>query len=86
MRQILAADYEQIHLLPASVEDWVGPEHPARFVREFVGALDLKGLGLDTLKRDEGGATYEPGRALAFSGQAPRGPAGAVSAERQSSF
>lgn len=60
MRQILAADYDQIHLLPPSVEDWVGPEHPARFVREFVGALDLKALGLDTLKRDEGGVTYEP--------------------------
>lgn len=60
MRQILAADYDQIHLLPPSVEDWVGPEHPARFVREFVDALDLKALGLDTLKRDEGGVTYEP--------------------------
>lgn len=60
MRQILAADYDQIHLLPPSVEDWVGPEHPARFVREFVGALDLKALGLDTLRRDEGGVSYEP--------------------------
>ena len=60
MRQILSADYDQIHLLPPSVEDWVGAEHPARFVREFVGALDLKGLGLDTLKRDEGGPSYEP--------------------------
>lgn len=60
MRQILAADYDQIHLLPPSVEDWVGPGHPARFVREFVAALDLKALGLDTLKRDEGGVTYEP--------------------------
>lgn len=60
MRQILRADYDQIHLLPASVEDWVGAEHPARFVREFVEALDLKALGLDNLKRDEGGISYEP--------------------------
>ncbi|HWA27306.1 MAG TPA: IS1182 family transposase [Lacunisphaera sp.] len=60
MRQILAADYDQIHLLPPCVEDWVGPEHPARFVREFVAALDLKALGLDTLKREEGGLSYEP--------------------------
>jgi transposase len=60
MRQILTADYDQMHLLPPSVEDWVGPEHPARFVREFVAALDLPALGLDTLKRDEGGVTYEP--------------------------
>lgn len=60
MRQVLAADYEQIHLLPASVEDWLGAEHPARFIREFVRSLDLKALGLDTLKRDEGGTSYEP--------------------------
>lgn len=60
MRQVLAADYDQIHLLPPSVEDWLGAEHPARFIREFVGSLDLKALGLDTLKRDEGGTTYEP--------------------------
>ena len=60
MRRVLAADYGQIHLLPPSVEDWVGPGHPARFVGEFVAALDLKLLGLDALKRDEGGTTYEP--------------------------
>lgn len=47
-------------LLPPSVEEWVGPEHPARFVREFVAALDLPGLGLDTLDRVEGGVAYEP--------------------------
>lgn len=60
MRQILRADYDQIHLLPPSVEDWVGADHPARFVREFVEALDLRAMGLDTLKRDEGGTSYEP--------------------------
>jgi transposase len=60
MRRILRADYEQMLLLPPSLEEWIGPEHPARFVREFVAALDLKGLGLDTLEREEGGTAYEP--------------------------
>lgn len=45
MAREIEVDYEQIHLLPAAVEDWVGPRHPARFVREFVRALDLKEMG-----------------------------------------
>jgi len=60
MRQVLVADYDQVMLLPAVVEDWVGAKHPARFIREFVGALDLKELGLDTLDREQGGVAYEP--------------------------
>lgn len=47
-------------LLAPAVEDWIGARHPARFVREFVAALDLKELGLDTLDREEGGVAYEP--------------------------
>lgn len=60
MRQILRADFEQIHLLPPSVEDWVSADHPARFVREFVEALDLRELGLDQMNREQGGVSYEP--------------------------
>lgn len=47
-------------LLAPTVEDWIGPQHPARFIREFVSALELKALGLDTLDRQEGGVAYEP--------------------------
>lgn len=47
-------------LLAPSVEDWIGPKHPARFIREFVGALDLPALGLDTLERMEGGTAHDP--------------------------
>lgn len=60
MRQILRADYDQLLLLAPTVEDWIGPRHPARFIREFVGALDLRGLGLDTVDREQGGVAYEP--------------------------
>ncbi len=38
--------YEQTFLFPPRVEDWVGPEHPARFVREFVDGMDLKTMGI----------------------------------------
>jgi len=60
MRQIISADLHQSFLLPPCLEDWVGPEHPARFIREFVGLLNLAQLGLDELKREEGGVAYAP--------------------------
>ena len=55
MRRILSAEYDQTLLLAPSVEEWIGPRHPARFIREFVAAVDLCELGLDTLEREEGG-------------------------------
>lgn len=59
MRKIVGAEHEQMMLLPPCVEDWVGAEHPARFIREFVETLDLKALGLDTVGA-EGGEAYAP--------------------------
>jgi transposase len=44
----LDADYEAELLFPARMEDWIGPRHIARFVREFVGMLDLASLGFAT--------------------------------------
>jgi transposase len=60
VRQILTADYDQQLMFPPTMEEWVGPEHPARFIREFVAVLDLRALGLDTLEREEGGVAYDP--------------------------
>lgn len=45
MGQEIFADRSQEWLLPPSLEDWVPPEHPARFVADFVAAQDLKALG-----------------------------------------
>lgn len=39
-------DYETQLLFPPSLEDWIKGDHPARYVREFVDALDLDKLGL----------------------------------------
>ena len=41
----IEANWDQVHLLPACIEDWIGAEHPARFIREFVEGLDLSALG-----------------------------------------
>ncbi len=45
MSQPIAPDYEQQFLLPPALEDWVTPDHPVRFLREFVDQLDLPGMG-----------------------------------------
>lgn len=46
MSREIRPDYETQYLFPRSLEEWVGPDHPARYVREFVDALDLSTLGL----------------------------------------
>jgi len=44
MAQLIAPDYGQRFLLPPDLEDWVPPDHPARFLREFVDQLNLAQL------------------------------------------
>jgi len=41
----IRADYKQVFLLPPCIDDWVGPSHPARFMRDFVDSLDLEEMG-----------------------------------------
>lgn len=41
----IEADWDQVHMLPACIEDWISADHPARFIREFVEELDLVKLG-----------------------------------------
>jgi transposase len=40
------------------VEEWVGQDHPARFVRDYVDALDLEGLGFKTRQSEVGRPNY----------------------------
>jgi transposase len=51
MSREIAPDYETQYLFPRSLEEWVGPDHPARFIREFVDAIDLDALGLSEEER-----------------------------------
>jgi hypothetical protein len=43
MSKDIRADYSQTFLLPPSLEDWVGADHPARFIRDFVASIDVGG-------------------------------------------
>ena len=65
VRNIKRADYDQLHLLPPSLEDWVCEGHPARFIREFVQSLDLAKTGFKEPNAEEGGECYAPELLLA---------------------
>jgi transposase len=60
MGKQIRADYDQILMFPPSVEDWVGEDHPARFIRDFVDSLDLAGLGIELPDSDTGRPPYAP--------------------------
>src|SRR6266699_2812746 len=51
-------DYREQWLFPPALEDLLPAGHPARMVREFVEALDLKGLGIATRTAEEGRPNY----------------------------
>jgi transposase len=58
MSQRIRADYDQVLMFPPSVEDWVGPDHPARFIREVVDSLDMGALGFPLCSSDVGRPGY----------------------------
>jgi len=60
MRKIIQANIDQIFFFPPSIDEWIGPDHPARFMHGFLQTQDLAALGLDTLKREEGGVAFDP--------------------------
>lgn len=60
MKGEIRAEYDQMLMFPPSVEDWVGEEHPARFVRDFVESLDLRELGFAVPTSEVGGSFYAP--------------------------
>ena len=45
MTHIAGHDRAQTLLLPESLDDYVGPENPVRFIEAFVDGLDLTAAG-----------------------------------------
>ena len=45
MMHIAGQDRSQLLLLPESLDDYVGPENPVRFIEAFVDGLDLTAAG-----------------------------------------
>lgn len=58
MGKVIRADYTKVFLLPPALEDWVGPDHPARFIRDFVDSLSLDKLGFKIPEAYEGRPPY----------------------------
>lgn len=58
MSHQIKAEYDQIFLFPPNLEDLLSADHPARFVREVVDQLDLKGLGFKVDTNEEGRPFY----------------------------
>ena len=60
MTHITGHDRSQTLLLPESLDDYVGPENPVRFIEAFVDGLDLAAVGF---ARAQPKATGRPGYA-----------------------
>ena len=54
------ADYTQVFMFPPSLEDFVGPDDPVRFIRTFVDSLDIKALGFKVRETSDGRPGYAP--------------------------
>src|SRR5579864_1507980 len=62
MTHLTGHDRSQTLLLPESLDDYIGPENPVRFIEAFVDGLDLAVAGF---ARVEAKATGRPGYAPA---------------------
>src|SRR5271169_3282020 len=65
MTHITGHDRSQTLLLPESLDDYVGPENPVRFIEAFVDGLDLAAAGFARVQPKETGRPgYAPVRSV----------------------
>ena len=55
MAHITGTDRTQVLLLPDTVDDYVGPDNPVRFIDAFVDSLALAGAGFERAEPKETG-------------------------------
>ena len=68
MAHITGTDRAQVLLLPDTVDDYVGPDNPVRFIDAFVDSLDLAGAGFERAEPKETGRPgYDPSDLLKLS-------------------
>jgi transposase len=61
MAHITGHDRSQTLLLPESLDDYVGPDNPVRFIAAFVEGLDLAAAGFaDVEPKETGRPGYAP--------------------------
>jgi len=58
MSREISPDYDQTFVLPPVLDDWIPSDHPARFIREFVESIDLKGIGFKGRRYTKGRPRY----------------------------
>src|ERR1051325_6323141 len=65
MAHLTGHDRSQTLLLPESLDDYVGPENPVRFIEAFVDSLDLVAAGFARVQAKQSGRPgYAPGDLL----------------------
>ena len=65
MNHVRGVDRSQTLLLPETIEDYVAPENPVRFIDAFVARLDLHALGFaKAIAAYTGRPAYDPGTLL----------------------
>lgn len=60
MSRQISAEHDRVLEFPPKVEDWVEPDHPARFIREVVEQIDLQQLGFKMRTSSVGAPNYAP--------------------------
>jgi transposase len=58
MNNEIRASYNDVYLLPPSVEEWIPADHRVRFIREFVESLDLDAMGFKSRAAEVGAPSY----------------------------
>ena len=60
MSYVIGVDRDQVQLLPARVEEYVGADAPVRAIEAFVQGLDFGKLGLARVEAETGRPAYDP--------------------------